>query len=204
MFQMNYDFKFGFVCKDCQRFAGVKLQYTLPTNCICKECQKSYQLNLDQLVWFIPPHISELQALTLQQPSHLTNEDIAGPSRKQQKTEASDKLGSIPDEMYYNKKPDMWDLIKIVIPKIKAEWEYVAYSLRYNLDTVKALKRDYHVGTACCKELFEDWLSSSHVHGVTPKTWSKLLERIKAVDSLQAASEDIKKELKSLFNEQCS
>ena len=48
MFQINYDFKFGFVCKDCRQFAGVKLQYTLSTNCICKECQKSYQLNHDQ------------------------------------------------------------------------------------------------------------------------------------------------------------
>ena len=82
MFQMNYDFNFGFACKDCRKFAGVKLQYTLPTNCVCKECQKSYQLNRDQLVWFIPPHRFEAQGSTLQQPSYLTNEDIVGPSQK--------------------------------------------------------------------------------------------------------------------------
>ena len=195
MFQMNYDFKFGFACKDCSKFAGVKLQYALPTNFICKECQKSYQLNHDQLVWFIPPYISEVQALTLQQPSHLTNEDVVGPSRKGQKTEASDK----PNEVYHNKKPDMWNLIKIVIPKIQADWEDVAYSMQYDVATVEAFKEHCHDGKKCCRKLFEDWLNSSH--GTTPKTWSKLLERIKEVDSLHAASKNIVKELKSKFNE---
>ena len=193
MFQTNSDFKFGFACKDCRKFAGVKLQYTLSTNFICKGCQKSYQLNHDQLVWFIPPHL-EVQVSTLQQPSHLTNEDIVGPSQKRQKTEASDKL----DVVYHNKKPDMWNLIKIVISKIQADWEDVAYSMEYDVATVKAFKEDGHDGKKCCRKLFEDWLDSSH--GTTPKTWSKLLERIKEVDSLHTASENIVKELKSNFN----
>ena len=195
MFQMNYDFKFGFVCKGCRKFAGGKLQCTLSTNCICKECQRSYQLNHDQLVWVIPPHLLEARVSTLQQPSHLTNEDVVGPSRKGQKTEASDK----PNEVYHNEKPDMWNLIKIVIPKIQAEWEDVAYSMQYDVTTVKTFKKDYRDSSTCCKALLEDWLSSSH--GITPKTWSKLLERIKDVDSLEAASEDIEKGLRSKFKE---
>ena len=198
MFQINCDFKFGFVCKDCKDFAGVKLQYPFPTNCSCKECQRSYQLNHDQLVWLIPPHILQAQVSTLQQPGHLTDEDIFGLSRKRQKTEASDK----PDETYHNKMPDMWNVIKIVIPKIQAEWENVAYSMQYDVTTVETFKKDYRDSDTCCKELLKDWLSSSR--GVTPKTWSKLLERIKDIDSLKAASEDIEKRLKSTFKEHYS
>ena len=87
----------------------------------------------------------------------------------------------------------MRNLIKIVIPKIQAEWEDVAYSLEYDVAAVKAFKKDGHDGKKCCRKLFEDWLDSSH--GTTPKTWSKLLERIKEVDSLHTASENIVKEL---------
>ena len=198
-FKMSCDFEFGFVCRDsdCKGFAGVKLQYAYSTYCYCKECRRSYPLNHNQLVWFIPPLLLKAQVLTLQQPIHATNSDIVEPSRTQQKTQASNKLNSIPDE-----KPEMCDLITIVIPKIKAEWEKVAYYLRYDVATVKAFKEDGCDTEKCCIKLFEDWLTSPH--GVTPKTWSKLLERIKTIDSLKTASEDIEKRLKSLFKEQCS
>ena len=189
MFQMNYDFKFGFACKECRRFAGVKLQYAFPTNCICKECQKSYQLNRDQLVWFMPPNLLEARVSTLQQPSHGTDNIV----ELSQKRGANDNLDSIPDEIHLNEKPEMWDLIKIVVPKIQSEWEYVAYSMRYDVATVETFKKDYRDSATCCTELLKDWLSSSR--GVTPKTWSKLLERIKAVDSLKDASEKIEQQL---------
>ena len=202
MFQMYCDFKFGFVCKNCKEFAGVKLQYTISTDCFCGKCQRNHELNRDQLVWFIPPQLLEGQISTLQRPIRASDNDVVGPSQKRQRIEASDNLDSIPDEIHFNKKPDMCDLITIVIPKIQAEWEEVAYFLRYDVATVKAIKEDCHDSNKCCRKLFEDWLSSSR--GVTPKTWSKLLERIKAIDSLKAASEDIEKELKSLFKEQCS
>ena len=184
MFQMNYDFKFGFICKDCNKFAGVTLQYTLSTNCICKECQRSFQLTCDQLVWFMPPGGTEAQISTLQQAIHLNDDDTVRPSPNCAEV-----------EMYYNKKPEMCDLITIVIPKIQAEWEDVAFSMRYDVAAVKAFKEDCHDCKKCCRKLFEDWLDSSR--GVTPKTWSKLLGRIKAVNSLKA--EDIVKELNSMF-----
>ena len=202
IFQTNCDFEFGFICKDikCQRFAGVKLQYTITTNCYCKECQKDYELTCDQLVWFMPPHILEAQVSTLQQPGYLTDKDTAGPSQKQQRTEPSDKLSSTVVETYCNKKPDMCDLITIVIPKIQAKWEIVAYFLRYDVAAVDAFKKDGHDSShQCCIKVFEDWLMSSR--GVRPKTWSKLLERIKAIASLKAASEEIEKELQSLFKQ---
>ena len=91
----------------------------------------------------------------------------------------------------------MWDLIKIVIPKIKADWEYLAYSLKYDIPTVKAIERDCRDSGHCCKTLFEDWLSTDH--GATPKTWHTLLQSIEEVESLLAAADDIKKELSRKF-----
>ena len=91
----------------------------------------------------------------------------------------------------------MWDLIKIVIPKIKFEWEYLAYSMQYKIATVKAIKKDCSDSQECCKTLFEDWLSTDH--GAAPKTWSTLLQKIKDVDNLVAAVDEIKEELGRKF-----
>ena len=91
--------------------------------------------------------------------------------------------------------PEMWDLIKIVIPKIQSEWEDIAYSMRYDINIVKTIKEDCQNSEKCCKKLFEDWLTTSH--GATPKTWFELLNRIKEVDSLKATVAAIEEELKS-------
>ena len=94
----------------------------------------------------------------------------------------------------------MWKLIKVVIPKIQADWEDVAYSMNYDISIVRAIKGDFQTAEKRCKFLFEDWLSTSR--GVTPKTWNKLLERIKDVDSLKQAAEAIEQELKIEFTKQ--
>ena len=91
----------------------------------------------------------------------------------------------------------MWDLIKIVIPKVRAEWEYLAYSMQYKIATVKAIKKDCSDSEECCKTLFEDWLSTDH--GAAPKTWCTLLKKIKQVDNLVTAVDDIRKELSRKF-----
>ena len=90
-----------------------------------------------------------------------------------------------------DKKPDVWNIISIVIPKIKAKWEYVAYSMQYSISAVDAFKKD-DCGESCLN-LFKDWLKTPH--GITPTTWHTLLNRIKAVDGLQAEAEDIEREL---------
>ena len=88
----------------------------------------------------------------------------------------------------------MWNLTKMVIPKIKAEWENVAYSMGYESDTVNAIEKECHGKLdKCCQKLFSDWLTTDH--GCTPKTWGKLLERIKDVDELKAAAENISMEI---------
>ena len=96
--------------------------------------------------------------------------------------------------------PDMRKLIKIVIPKIQADWEDVAYFMDYDISIVKAIKEDFQTVEKRCKFLFENWLFTSR--GVTPKTWNKLLERIKDVDSLKQVAEAIEQELKIEFTKQ--
>ena len=55
----------------------------------------------------------------------------------------------------------MADLIKIVIPKIQAEWEDVAFVLRYKVETVQAIQAKHNGDPKrCCRELLIDWLTT--------------------------------------------
>ena len=91
----------------------------------------------------------------------------------------------------------MGDINKIVIPKIQAEWEDVAYALRYEISTVDAIKAKYNENPKkCCKELFKDWLSTDR--GTGPKTWSTLLDKLKEIEDLGAAYNEIRDEFKKL------
>ena len=88
----------------------------------------------------------------------------------------------------------MFNLMKIVTPKIKPEWEYFAYSMGYDPGTVDAIENECNGKLdQCCKKLFKNWLTTNN--GCTPKTWEKVIERIKAIDNLAAAAENISKEL---------
>ena len=87
----------------------------------------------------------------------------------------------------------MWKLKKLVIPEVKAHWEDLAYSLDYKSAQIKAIERDGKDVSERCTKLLQDWLDTNH--GCTPKTWEKLLERIKDVDELYAAAERIKEGL---------
>ena len=92
----------------------------------------------------------------------------------------------------------MWDLIKIVIPKIKPEWKHVAYSMQYGIDDIKGIEKDSSNLAERCERLFENWLASPK--GITPKTWHTLLKCIRDVDELAVAAEDIDTELKAKYN----
>ena len=50
-------------------------------------------------------------------------------------------------------------LLNVAIPLIKAEWEDVAYFIRYGIHTVDVIgekfKDDPH---KCCRELLKEWL----------------------------------------------
>lgn len=98
-------------------------------------------------------------------------------------------------DILYTIEPIMWDLISIVIPIVKACWVKLAYSMGYEISNVRGFEGDGKDLEERCQKLFEDWLTTDH--GCTPKTWEKLLERIKAIDELKAAAEEIEEKLKS-------
>ena len=87
----------------------------------------------------------------------------------------------------------MWELKKIVTPKIKAHWTDLAYCMRYTAGEVGAFKKDSQDLDGCCERLFADWLETSH--DPKPKTYLTLLKHIKKIDQLTTASEEIEKEL---------
>ena len=87
----------------------------------------------------------------------------------------------------------MWELTEIVIPKIKAEWESLAYCMRYTPEEVNGFRKDYQDCGECCKNLLTNWISTDHIP--KPKTYQTLLKYIRKVDKLTTASETIEKEL---------
>ena len=90
-----------------------------------------------------------------------------------------------------SKKPEMRHIIKIIIPKIKSKWEYVAYFMNYTIPAVKGFKTSDD--DACYCNLFTDWLSTNN--GIIPKTWCTLLKCIKDVEDLQVVAETIEEQI---------
>ena len=83
--------------------------------------------------------------------------------------------------------PDMFDLTKIVVPKIMNEWEYIAEAFRYDLATIKAIKeKETEDAKKCCREFFKDWLMTNNGANAGPKVWSTLLDTLKEVDEISA------------------
>ena len=85
----------------------------------------------------------------------------------------------------------MRELQLYVVPEVKEYWEKLAYAMEYDTPEVIAIRNDGKDSDDRCIKLFEDWLDSSH--GCTPKTWGKLLERIKEMSILHAAEDRIRK-----------
>ena len=85
-------------------------------------------------------------------------------------------------------------LHEIVVPRIAADWSIVADYLEYEVEYKRIIKeRCHHDPVKCCVELLEDWLSSDR--GVSPKSWSRLIEALKGIKNLKATTEKIVQEL---------
>ena len=91
----------------------------------------------------------------------------------------------------------MKQLINIVVPRVTAHWNDVAFNLDFSISTVQIISKKFQNDPmSCCKELFEHWLNSSE--GTQPKIWSTLLTSLKKIRHLRAATEEIEKELKHI------
>ena len=85
-------------------------------------------------------------------------------------------------------------LHEIVVPRIAADWSIVADYLEYEVETKKLIREKcHHDPVKCCVELLEDWLSSDR--GVSPKSWSRLIEALKGIKSLTATTKEIVQDL---------
>ena len=84
----------------------------------------------------------------------------------------------------------MHDLNRIVVAKVSAEWEDIAYALQYDIPAVEKIN-EKHGGNfiKCCKELFKNWLSTDN--GAKPKIWETLLDKLKEIEELHKETEDI-------------
>ena len=92
----------------------------------------------------------------------------------------------------------MGDLNEIVIPRIQAEWEDVAYALRYEIHMVRAIQEKHREDPKrCCKGLLEDWLTTKN--GTPPKTWNTLLSALRKVNELTSVTREIEEELSKLL-----
>jgi len=96
--------------------------------------------------------------------------------------------------------PKMKDLHKTVFPKIASEWKIVADFLDYDIPKINLIaetgKED---PMKCCTELFSDWLTTDN--GLTPKTWSTLIETLKRIHQLSGYAEQIEESLKCEYND---
>ena len=94
----------------------------------------------------------------------------------------------------------MFDLSKIVIPKIMNEWEYVAEALRYDLTTITTIKQMGRENSKqCCREFFKDWLTTNNGAKAGSKVWSTLLDALKEVDEISSEiTKDIITQVKEL------
>ena len=94
----------------------------------------------------------------------------------------------------------MFELSKIVIPKIMNEWEYIAETFRYDIPTIKAIKeKEREDPRKCCREFFIDWLQTNRGAEAGPKVWSTLLKILKEIDEIAAETvQNITEKVKEL------
>ena len=64
-------------------------------------------------------------------------------------------------------------LNKIVVPRIKAEWKDVAFSMGYEPHDVDAIDQDFRNLKQRCQYLFADWLGKNR-----DPTWKALLKYV--------------------------
>ena len=96
-------------------------------------------------------------------------------------------------ESLLTQEAQMFELVEIVAPRVMAEWENLAYCMKYTIEDVAAFKKDASNLKECCTNLFKDWLTTGHVP--KPKTYQTLLKHIKKISSLTTASEVIERKL---------
>jgi len=88
----------------------------------------------------------------------------------------------------------MEHLVEFVIPKIKENWDDVAFILGFNSKHVDNVTTQFHDDAKkCCRRILIDWLNTNQ--GSSPKTWSALLTNLKRLEELEATVKNIEQKL---------
>ncbi|XP_065882798.1 uncharacterized protein [Dysidea avara] len=115
-----------------------------------------------------------------------------------QSTQDNTTFEQVASPLTLDRRPKMWPLKKIVIPKIAADWKDVADCLDFDINTIRIIESKHtNDCVKSCEELLRDWLSTNH--GKKPKTWTTLLETLHEIDQLATAANDIENELQELM-----
>ena len=88
----------------------------------------------------------------------------------------------------------MKNLLTIVVPRIAAEWNTVAYYMDFEIAEIKTIREKCREDPErCCTELLERWLQMK-----SDRNWAALLTVFKQVRNLTAVTEQIENDLKNL------
>ena len=90
--------------------------------------------------------------------------------------------------------PQMSVLNRIVVPKISACWEDVAYCLDFEIPTVDGIGQKHKFDPKrCCMETLKHWLIIDIGSGL--KTWTTLLNALKQIAELRSVVSQIEDEV---------
>ena len=81
-----------------------------------------------------------------------------------------------------------------VVPRIATDWNMVADYLGFEEEDKRLIgEKFHHDPIKCCEQLLEDWVSGDK--GVSPKSWTKLIEVLRKSEGLVAVIEEIVEDL---------
>ena len=101
--------------------------------------------------------------------------------------------------LLYYVEPKIADLVKVVVPKVAAHWEMLAYFLGFDTSRVEIIgEKRFKDPEKCCREVFIHWVNSKE--GISPKTWEVLLKILSDITELTAVTEQIEIDIKKVRN----
>ena len=86
---------------------------------------------------------------------------------------------------------------KFVVDKIAPDWKKMADSLEFEIHSIRSIEQSYPKSTSdCCDNLIRNWLSTDQ--GLKPKTWQTLINALKDIKSLTAATKEIEDDIQRI------
>ncbi|XP_065900760.1 uncharacterized protein [Dysidea avara] len=181
---LNFDYErlqYGFLCqcgKTNEDHIAV-LPETTSSTMVYAECSIDnvfhMKVNSSQLKWFLYEEVAKTDSASA---NEIEMDLLAFKSTDQ------------PDI----KRSGMVLLREKVVPRIATDWNMVADYLGFEEEDKRLIgEKFHHDPIKCCEQLLEDWVSGDK--GVSPKSWTKLIEVLRKSEGLVAVIEEIVEDL---------